>query len=73
MVEIAFGLKAQGHIETIERMLDEVKAPPHAIWERIGDKIGWCPLTAAAYYVNYLRENQTSNSEQIPGDEDIGP
>ncbi len=44
-VPIAFGLTAQGHMPTIERMLME-----HASWVEIGAAIGWEPETAARYY-----------------------
>jgi hypothetical protein len=40
-----FGLKAQGHIPTIERML-----AAGASWEDIGREIGWCPETAERHY-----------------------
>lgn len=40
---IAFGLKSQGHIPTIERMLAEA-------WDKIGNEIGWMPSTAREHY-----------------------
>lgn len=43
--EVAFGLKAQGHIPTIEKMLAEGRT-----WEEIGRTIGWCPETARRHY-----------------------
>ena len=42
---ISFGLKAQGHLPTIEKMLKENKS-----WEEIGKEIGWCPKTAKKFY-----------------------
>lgn len=42
---IIFGLKAQGHIPTIRKMLAEGKT-----WEEIGEKIGWCPKTAKEHW-----------------------
>jgi hypothetical protein len=44
-VPIAFGLRAQGHIPTIERMLAD-----GADWDRIGIAIGWCPKTAKEHW-----------------------
>jgi len=42
---IKFGLKAQGHIPTIEKMLKKGKS-----WDEIGKKINWCPKTAKEWY-----------------------
>lgn len=42
---VTFGLQAQGHIPTVERMLAE-----GATWDRIGDAIGWHPVTAREHY-----------------------
>jgi hypothetical protein len=42
---VAFGLRAQGHLPTIEQMLRE-----GAPWAEIGRKIGWCPDTAREWY-----------------------
>ena len=36
-----FGLKAQGHIPTITKMLEDGRT-----WEQIGKVIGWCPVSA---------------------------
>jgi len=44
-VKIAFGLRAQGHLPTIERMLRDGKT-----WKEIGAAIGWCPITAERFY-----------------------
>lgn len=44
-VPIAFGLRAQGHLDTVERMLAE-----HRSWAEIGAAIGWDPETAERYY-----------------------
>jgi hypothetical protein len=44
-VKFAFGLRAQGHIPTIERMLTD-----GASWSAIGDAIGWCGDTAREWY-----------------------
>lgn len=42
---VAFGLRAQGHLPTIEQMLAAGKT-----WEEIGRAIGWCPRTAEEYF-----------------------
>ena len=44
-VKVLFGLRAQGHLPTIERMLSEGRD-----WDEIGKAIGWCPDTAKAHY-----------------------
>ena len=49
---VLFGLVAQGHIPTIEKMLSEQKT-----WEEIGKKINWCPKTAQEYYERYLNDH----------------
>ena len=46
---VLFGLKAQGHLPTIERMLEN-----GATWEEIGKKIGWCPETAKEDYERHI-------------------
>jgi hypothetical protein len=45
-VKIAFGLRAQGYLLTIEQMLKEGKN-----WKEIGAAIGWCPITAERFYM----------------------
>jgi len=52
---IKFGLEQQGHIETIERILDDLGSNEYS-WQKIGKEIGWCPNTACYYYVSYLRK-----------------
>jgi hypothetical protein len=42
---VLFGLGAQGHIPTIEKMLAAGRS-----WKEIGDAIGWCPETAERHY-----------------------
>lgn len=44
-VKFAFGLRAQGHLPVIQRMLAR-----GATWPEIGDAIGWCPDTAREWY-----------------------
>lgn len=53
---VLFGLKAQGHIPTIESMLKEQKS-----WEEIGKKINWCPETAKKHYQWYLDAQSHKN------------
>lgn len=54
---VAFGLEQQGHIQTIENILDEFGSNEFA-WNKIGKTIGWCPKTACYHYVNYLRNKK---------------
>jgi hypothetical protein len=54
-VKIKFGLVRQGHIETIEKIINELGSTPYA-WEKIGEEIGWDPFTACSHYVTYLRK-----------------
>lgn len=42
---IAFGLRAQGHLPIVNKMVDDGKT-----WQEIGQKIGWDPDTARRYY-----------------------
>lgn len=51
-VPFLFGLEAQGHIPTIERMLGEGKD-----WDAIGKAIGWCPKTAKEHYARRMRRD----------------
>lgn len=45
---IEFGLRQQGHVPTVERMLSEGKT-----WEEIGCAIGWCPKAAQDWYERF--------------------
>ena len=47
-ISVVFGLKAQGHIPTIERMLKENKT-----WVEIGKTINWDGETARQHYERY--------------------
>ena len=47
-VQIKFGLRAQGHIPTIHRMLSEGKS-----WEDIGRVIHWDPKTAERWFKRF--------------------
>ena len=53
---VLFGLRAQGHIPTVERMLTEGKG-----WDAIGQAIGWCPLTAQKHYEHIRAMDAQSN------------
>lgn len=44
-VQIKFGLRAQGHIPTIQRMLEEGHS-----WQAIGEAIHWDPDTAREWF-----------------------
>lgn len=46
-----FGLRAQGHLPTVERMLAD-----GATWVEIGKEIGWCPVTAEQWYQREAKE-----------------
>jgi hypothetical protein len=56
-LKITFGLEQQGHIETIERILDEFGSNQYA-WEKIGKEISWDSNTAAFHYIKYLRKEE---------------
>ena len=47
--KILFGLKAQGHIPTIEHMLNK-----NCSWDEIGKEINWIGSTAKKHYQEYL-------------------
>lgn len=59
-MKMVFGLEAQGHIPTIEKILSKWNEPiienqsdmtyAKCVWEEIGREIGWCPFTAALSY-----------------------
>lgn len=55
-VQIKFGLEQQGHISTIEKIIDELGFINEHTWEEIGKEIGWCPQTACYHYMRYLRK-----------------
>lgn len=50
---VRFGLKAQGHLPTIEKMIKNGNT-----WEEIGKKIGWCPKTAKKHYDRIKQQNR---------------
>lgn len=45
---VKFGLRQQGHVPTVERMLRERKT-----WAEIGEAIGWDGNTAAEWYYRF--------------------
>lgn len=61
----AFGLEAQGHIQTVETMLDN-----GSDWKAIGNAIGWDGATAEQYYQRYLTRLASMKCETI-GVEDL--
>ena len=58
-MSVKFGLEQQGHIDTIERILNDLGSNEYA-WAKIWKEIGWDANTACYYYVKYLREKITS-------------
>lgn len=58
-MNVKFGLEQQGHIQTIERILDEYGVNEYA-WNKIGKEIGWDANTACYFYVKYLRKKSKS-------------
>jgi len=62
-LKIAFGLEQQGHIPTIERILEECGCNEYA-WQKIGKEINWCPKTASYYYIKYLRNKLSQQTNQ---------
>jgi hypothetical protein len=55
---VLVGLKQQGHIPTIERMLEE-----GATWEQIGEEIGWWPETAKEHYIWYIKDQEKEDEK----------
>ncbi len=49
--QVQIGLVTQGHIPTIERMLEG-----GALWRDIGHAINWDPAIAAQHYAHYAFE-----------------
>lgn len=47
---VLFGLEAQGHIPTIQKMLEEGKD-----WNEIAKVIGWCQISAREHYERYVQ------------------
>lgn len=57
-MKIAWGLEAQGHIPTIEEMLDHGSG-----WDDIARSIGWEPDTARRHYHAYLQKRAEAIKE----------
>lgn len=66
-MKIVFGLEAQGHIPTIEKILKKWNTPRPGIepvdmtydryvWEEIGREIGWEPFGASLAYFELLNK-----------------
>lgn len=60
-VTVAFGLVQQGHIQTIEQMLQN-----NSSWAEIGKQIGWCPKTAEQHYTTYLKNRKPTSKSTTP-------
>ena len=56
---VLFGLKAQGHLPTIEKMLKD-----GATWKEIGKKIGWCPETGKKDYERHVKYVQKRGGDK---------
>lgn len=73
---VRFGLEAQGHIPTIERMIAEYSSAneinvdgvdlSHSsfLWNKIAKEIGWDKETAMLHYISYLRNKQITTERQ---------
>lgn len=60
-VPFQFGLKKQGHLPVIEKMLGEGHD-----WNKIANVIGWCPITAREYYERTCYEPGTLEYNVLP-------
>lgn len=52
---VKFGLEQQGHISTIEKILDDLGSCDYS-WSKIAKEIGWETNAARDSYINYLRK-----------------
>ena len=52
-VKIKVGLRAQGHIPTVERMLADGRT-----WDEIGKEIGWHGPTVKEWYERFERKTE---------------
>jgi len=52
---VAFGLKAQGKLETVQAM-----RMANATWDEIGQAIGWEPNSACEHYLRLLEKENTT-------------
>lgn len=60
---VAFGLAAQGHIPTVERM-----RAGGASWDEVGKAIGWCGDAVERFYGYHLAANAKQAPAPITGD-----
>lgn len=58
---VVFGLAKQGHIPTIQSMLEQGKT-----WTEIGQEIGWEPKTAREHYERHCHEAGTWQHDVLP-------
>lgn len=67
--KVQFGLKQQGHIETIEKHLAKYDSYrmkySTQVWNDIGKEIGWCPLTASLWYFRHLDDSVEAKREKL--------
>jgi hypothetical protein len=57
-VPFLFGLRAQGHIPTVERMLAEGKT-----WDEIGQAIGWLGYAVEEHWGKELKRREKESKE----------
>ena len=70
-LKIALGLEAQGHLPTIEKILNKWNQNDMGVdmtytrhvWVEIGDAIGWDSLTAALSYFEHLNRQKNGNDD----------
>ena len=60
MTKLVFGLEQQGHIKTIERMLDQ-----HRTWGEINKAIGWAGDAACKEYIRYIRKQNSEIKTEL--------
>lgn len=58
---VVFGLAAQGHIPTVERMLAEGRS-----WDEIGDVIGWCGNAVERFWGYHLSSVERAKAAGLP-------
>ena len=64
-VKVKFGLEQQGHISTIEEMLDR-----HCSWDEINKAIGWAGDAANKSYIRHLRKKVKASEMNLQKTED---
>jgi len=77
-LKVVFGLEAQGHLPTIEKILkkwndgndyDNDMTYSKHVWDEIGKEIGWCPFAACLYYFRYLNSEKDKELGVLKGAE----